>query len=136
MENQVNNYNSVTKKTSSALMLIFVLILLAGNIVLGFLYYFSYVRAQDFANRVQAYEMKISVNSSVLDFNKLFVEKVLKMTGEVSYEDRLRLETAVDETNDPEIKLAWQAFLASKTEQEAQARVLDLLTLFPDKILY
>ena len=73
-------------------------------------------------------------NEKILTFNKLFITKVLESQGEVSYEDRLKLENAVSDTGDTDIKNAWKNFLASATEAEAQKNVLALLNLFPAKV--
>lgn len=77
-----------------------------------------------------------SANASIASFNKLFIEKVLKTKGEVSYEDRLKLENAVVNTKDADIAVAWKVFLASATEKEAQEKVLVLLSLFANKLVY
>lgn len=77
-----------------------------------------------------------SANAKIIVFDKLFVEKVLKTKGEVPYEDRLKLENAVVNTKDADVLSAWKNFLASATEKEAQERVLVILSLFPNKIIY
>jgi len=75
------------------------------------------------------------INVKILTFNKLFVEKVLIQEGEVSYEDRLKLENAVVDTQDEEIINEWHLFLNSQTEADAQIRTKALLQLFANKII-
>lgn len=77
-----------------------------------------------------------SRNAEILLFNQLFVDKVLNAKGEVSYQDRLNIESAIASINDKQISEAWQSFLASANEAEAQKRVLYMLSLFPQKIEY
>lgn len=75
-----------------------------------------------------------AMNANVVAFERLFVTKVLQTQGEVVAQDRLALETAVANTNDSEMQQAWQIFLDSRTEEEAQQRTLVLLTLFTTKV--
>ncbi|MGA2418356.1 MAG: hypothetical protein ABSF55_03910 [Candidatus Staskawiczbacteria bacterium] len=106
-----------------------IILLLAGNIFLGIKYYLAEVQAQKVSS-------VSGVNQNVLTFEKLFVEKVLKTQGEVSYEDRLNLENAAANTKDSAIIDAWHNFLASATEADAQQKVLVLLSMFQDKIIH
>jgi len=75
-----------------------------------------------------------SPDKNILAFEKLFIEKVLASKGEVSYEDRLDLESAVQNIKDNQIKDNWQVFLNSTTEIEAQKNALDLLELIAKKV--
>ena len=74
------------------------------------------------------------INEEVLNFAKFFIEKVLKAEGEVDFETRLKLETAVRELKDEEILAQWQKFVDSQTEIEAQQEVKNLLELLISKI--
>ena len=73
-------------------------------------------------------------NEKALLFLRLFVEKVLEAEREVSFEDRLQLETQVRELKDPEVTSAWNSFAKAKTESQAQTAVKTLLKLLTDKI--
>lgn len=75
-------------------------------------------------------------NEKVIFFNKIFVEKVLIKSEQVSYEDRIKLENAVIATEDDELINQWHSFLNSKTEAEAQEQTKRLLFLFATKIIY
>ena len=74
------------------------------------------------------------VNLKVVNFLKLFIDKVLKADKEIDFETRLQLENGVRDLNDKEILAAWQKFTASKTEAEAQLEVNSLLTLLVGKL--
>ena len=110
-------------------LILVIFIFLAGDIYFGYKCYLNNIQLQKLS-------LVSRVNVSVLSFNKLFVEKVLKATGEVSYEDRLSLENAVVETKDDALIKIWHDFLNSSSEADAQNYVLVLLSAFPDKILY
>jgi hypothetical protein len=70
------------------------------------------------------------INSKIRFFNNIFIDKVLKAQGLVSYEDRLKLENAVMDTNNKDVIDQWHRLLDSQTEAEAQQGVIDLLVLF------
>jgi hypothetical protein len=73
-------------------------------------------------------------NEKVLNFTKFFIDKVLKAEGEVDFDTRLKLETAVRDLNDKEILDQWQKFVNSQTELQVQQEVKNLLSLLMDKI--
>lgn len=73
-------------------------------------------------------------NERVLEFAGLFIDKVLKAKQEVSFEDRLNLETVVRNLKDDQILEQWNKFVNSKTETEAQEEVKNLLDLLVKKI--
>lgn len=74
------------------------------------------------------------INEKALNFTKFFIEKVLKTESEVDFETRLKLENAVRDLNDQKILAQWQKFVDSKTENEAQQEVKNLLELLVNKI--
>jgi len=67
--------------------------------------------------------------AQVVRFMDDFINLVLDAPGEVDFDTRLRLENEVRDTKDAEILAAWKAFTDSKTEDEAQDRVVDLLKI-------
>jgi hypothetical protein len=109
--------------------ILIILILLVAVIFFGFKYFST-------QSQLQKISSISKINTNVLAFDKLFVEKVLKTQGEVSYQDRLNLENTVINTKDNTIIDGWHNFLASTTEADAQSRVLVLLSMFTDKIIY
>jgi hypothetical protein len=75
-----------------------------------------------------------NINGKVLEFTKLFIEKVLKAENEIDFETRLNLENAVRDLNDENILSQWQKFTESKTEADAQQEVKNLLEILVSKI--
>lgn len=116
--------------SQKAVIAVFILALFAGNIILGA----QYFTLQKELKKTQA-EIRVSrKNDKVFAFTRLFVEKVLKADGEVSFEDRLALENAVRDTNDQEIIDQWKKFTGSSDEKEAQGEVKNLLGLLVEEI--
>jgi cell division protein FtsL len=75
-------------------------------------------------------------NERIVIFLDLFVEKVLKTDKEITFENRLKLENAVRDINDPEILSRWEAFVAGTTEVQIQQGVKDLLEVLVNKMIY
>ena len=112
------------------IILVLILILLAGNVFLG-VKYFSVVKE---LRQDQAALQAQKTGDKVLEFTKLFIEKVLKAKTEVDFETRLRLEAAVRDLEDEEIFAQWQRFIESRTEVVAQEEVKNLLDVLVGKI--
>lgn len=70
----------------------------------------------------------------VIEFNQLFVDRVLRAEGEVNFETRLELENKVRELDDAEILGKWKSFVDAKTQAEAQSQVKDLLGLLAKRM--
>ncbi|MEK7673762.1 MAG: hypothetical protein AAB371_01010 [Patescibacteria group bacterium] len=112
------------------LIVIFILILIVGNIFFGGQYF-------SISNKMTAIKRSAEIqktNEKALNFGKLFIDTVLRSENEIGFETRLRLENAVRETGNKEILSAWQKFIDSKTEVEAQKSVKDLLEVLIDNI--
>jgi len=114
----------------SKTILIIILILLVGNIFLGVKYFLVIKELR----QTQAALQTQTTNEKVLEFAKLFVEKVLKSEAEIDFETRLKLENAVRNLDDEEILFQWQKFTESKNEAEAQDHVKNLLEVLIGKI--
>jgi hypothetical protein len=111
------------------------LVIAALSVVVVLLLAQNYILRQNIIaleNTLKTYQY----NEKVLDFAKLFITKVLKAEGEVSFEDRLRLENMVRTINNKTIFDEWQKFINSKTETEAQIEVKNLLETLVTKITY
>jgi len=111
-------------------LVIVMLILLAGNLFFGM----KYFAVQKELRQTQTALESQKTNEKVLDFSKLFIEKVLKGAEEISFEDRLNLENAARGLNDEEVLTQWNKFIESKTELEAQREVKNLLEMLVGKI--
>lgn len=111
---------------------VIVVILLATSILFGAGYFSIQKELEETKDIVKEQQ----INVKVISFTSLFIEKVLKAEGEVSFEDRLSLENSVRELEDEEILNLWQRFVDSETEDGAQAGVKDLLEILIAKISY
>jgi len=107
-----------------------ILILLAGNVF----FWMRYSAVQQELEKAKETLAIQEINEKVLDFSKLFIEKVLKTEGEIDFENRLILENAVRNLGDEEVLNQWQKFTGSQTEAEAQIEVKNLLELLVLKI--
>ena len=76
------------------------------------------------------------VNIKIVSFLDLFIQKVLKVDREVSFEDRLQLENSVREIGDSEILLVWEKFTGGTNEIQIQNSVKELLEVLVKKIVY
>lgn len=106
--------------------LVAIIIILAGQC---FIFYQNIQTLKDI-NRTYVY------NEKVLNFTQLFIAKVIRATGDVSFEDRLQLENAVRDIGNKDIFDQWQKFTEDKTEAQAQEDVKILLDLLVNKITY
>lgn len=86
------------------------------------------IRRANASLRVQQADQKATF------FVKLFINKVLLSTEPINFEDRLKLENAVRDIDDPEIFAQWQKFTASKDDAETQKIVGIILKLIIDRM--
>jgi predicted negative regulator of RcsB-dependent stress response len=114
------------------IIIILILGLVVSNLFFGYKYYSL---LQEFnKTKTTSQNQNINVNEKIIYFLNLFIEKVLKAEKEVDFETRLKLENAVREINDKEILDQWIKFTESKTEDEAQNNIKNLLDLLVGKI--
>jgi predicted negative regulator of RcsB-dependent stress response len=100
---------------------------------------FVYTQYREVARELVAVQDKgaaVETNRKVLDFAKMFIDDVLKADGEIDFDTRLKLESAVRSLEDKTIFDAWQRFTGSSTERQAQDAVKDLLSVLVAKIQY
>ena len=116
--------------TKLKIIFILIIILLIGNIFLG-IRYFSLTKE---LHQTQSALETQKINDKILEFTKLFIDKVLKTETEVDFETRLILENAVRNLGNEEILSQWQKFTESKTEYEAQENVKNLLETLVNNI--
>jgi len=114
------------------ILIIVFLILITGNAVLGMKYFLVQKEVQETRETLK----KQQLNNKVINFSRLFVEKVLKAEKDISFEERLGLENAVRDLDDKEILDQWEMFTESKTESEAQENVKNLLDILTKKFSY
>lgn len=118
------------KSFAIIILVLAVVILLAGGIFLGF----GYFSLKADLSKTQADLKSMQIKYNVIFFNKLFIEKVLLAQSSVSYQDRLALEKAVQETQDKDIQDQWAKFLSSTTEVQAQQTTMQLLKTLAEKL--
>ena len=111
--------------------LILIILILIGTNVYTIYRYYDVFRSLGLARQLLSTR---ALNSSVLNFTKLLIDKVLGAQKEISFEDRLRLENAVRSLNDPVILEQWNVFVQSKTQDEAQSSLRKLLVALVSKI--
>lgn len=104
---------------------IIALISLAANVYI----FMQFVSMRDAYNNQKA-------NAKVLDFRNMFSEKILLATGEVDFDTRLTLETAVRELKDQEIFNQWEKFTKCQTKEAATTEAKNLLKLLIKKTAY
>jgi hypothetical protein len=118
----------MTKQKLIALLVI--LILLASNAFLVF----NLMETQKQLSQEKIALEKAEAGKPVIKFNQLFIDKILKSQGEVSFENRLELENAARNLNDAEILNQWNRFVNAKDQTEAQTEVKGLLGLLAEKM--
>lgn len=118
----MQNTNKITKIIITTLSIITILFL--------FLFLSSLVKLRNMETIVASQQ----VNEKILDFTKLFFDKVLQGTKEVSFDDRLKLENSVRELNDKEIFDSWVKFTKAKDQNEVQIDFYNLFQLLLNKI--
>lgn len=107
------------------LIVIFLVISVLLNIALGVWGFISVINFKNAKNQIIAQR----ANQKVLFFAKMFVDKFLLSSGTVDFDNRLALENAVREINDPEIYKQWQDFTKSPDNSFAQLSAGQLLKL-------
>ncbi len=112
------------------ILIIVIFFLLINNLFLFF-------NLRDLQSEVKALQSRLRVcqtNEKVLNFTRLFIEKVLKGEKKIDFETRFQLENAVRSINDEEILNQWRKLVESEYEEEAQREVVNLLYLLITKI--
>lgn len=122
-----------TNKKSILIVIVF-LFFAAGNVFLCVKYFSVQKELAKTSIELAGQKSIKNTNEKVLDFAKLFVEKILQAETEVDFETRLKLENSVRDLEDEEILSQWNNFINAQTEEEAQKEVKNLLELLVDKI--
>ena len=105
----------------------FIAIIIIVSVAATIFFVYRYFGALKILEEADAKLQVQTVNGKVLDFGKIFVQKVLKAEKEIGFEERLLLESTVRGLGNDEILKKWKEFIDSKTEVEAQKAVKDLL---------
>lgn len=113
-----------------------ILVLVIGTLAISSVYFG--IKASFLSKELavsQADVSSVHKNEKIINFTRLFVEKVLDTDKEVDFETRLQLESAARDLRDIEVLAEWQKFTSSKTEAEAQREVKNLLRLLVNKAI-
>ncbi len=110
---------------------IIILILLAGNVFLGIK---CFLQGQE-NTLAKKQIINQEQDNKIISFLNLFILKVLKADGEVSFEDRLQLENDVRNLKNEEILNQWERFTESSSEEQVQIEVKNLLELLVKNII-
>ncbi len=125
-------YNFQNTSRKNIILAAVILVLVLGNIFFAVSYFLQARQTAKLQQQVSAQK----TNTKVVNFLNLFIDKVLKTDKEVSFEDRLKLENAVRDINDPELLAKWEKFTGGTNEFEIQKGVKDLLEALARKITY
>ena len=112
----------------------FVEIIIGILAVSNIFFVYNYFQVDQELRTLKASQNKAELNTKVINFTSMFIEKVLQAEDEVDFETRLTLENAVRDLKDEEIIAEWQNFTGSKTEAQAQDSVKSLLGILIRKI--
>lgn len=118
----------MTKQKLGAIILI--LVLGTGDVYLS-------LKQNEMQKQLQTTEAGLvaaDAKTPIIEFNQLFVDKVLRAEGEVSFDTRLELENKVRNLNDAEMLEQWNKFVNANTEAEAQTEVKELLGLLAQRM--
>lgn len=109
--------------------IVFVLfmILIISNIFFVYKYFES-------KNIIKQNNIKQEANKEILSFTLLFMNKVLQGSKEISFDDRLQLETSVRNLNDEDIYDSWKTFTKATNDTEVQKDFYNLFTILLEKI--
>lgn len=113
-----------------AMTAVVILLLIVTNIIWG-VKYFSLRKNYRVAQMVLEGR---GISERNLEFTKLFIDDVIRAQGEIDFETRLKLESAVRNLEDAEVLAQWSKFVESKTGDEAQREIKNLLGMLINKI--
>ena len=114
-----------TRFVSNLLMLV----LLAGNLFFSIQYIYS-IKDQQAPVVDKGAQEVIHIKNS--NFLKLFINKVVRSSGTVSYEDRVQLENDVRQIHNPELTAQWELFVGNKDPKKAEQAATDLMLILAD----
>jgi len=120
--------SGVLEKTRFISNLLMVL-LLAGNLFFSVQYIYS-IKADQAPVVDKGAQEVIHIKNA--NFLKLFIDKVIKANGTVSYDDRVQLENDVRQIHNPELTAQWELFVGSKDPKKAEAAATDLMLILAD----
>ncbi len=111
-----------------------ILIIIAGVIIIANVYFIAKIYSLSRELSISKAEVAaVHKNEKVINFMRIFIEKVLNAEKEVDFSTRLQLENDVRNLKDEKIFAGWQKFIESKTNSEAAENVKELLKILITK---
>ncbi len=95
--------------------------------------YFVFTQNGNIVNLQKTIESQ-KINSKVVLFTQTLIDKVLKSTKPVDFENRLALENMVRDINDKDILDKWNTFVKSTDNNQAQIEIKNLLDILVKRI--
>ena len=115
---------------------------LAGNVLMLILVamniFFSIQYTSNMKTEQNKSEEEIAKSQERLQtarFMKLFIDKVLNPDVEISFEDRVKMESDVRSLGDSLIIKQWEAFVSSKSAQDSQESAVKLMSMLSSKMI-
>jgi hypothetical protein len=108
---------------------VLLVILLAGNLYFSVQYVHNLKESQVPVIDKGAQEVMQIKNANFL---KLFINKVVKSSGTVTYEDRVQLENDVRQIHNPALTAQWEVFVDNKDPKLAEQAATDLMLILAD----
>jgi predicted DNA-binding helix-hairpin-helix protein len=105
---------------------VLLVVLLAGNLYFSVQYIQDLKESQVPVVDKGAQEVMQIKNANFL---KLFIEKVVKSSGTVTYEDRVQLENDVRQIHNPALTAQWETFVDNKDPKAAESAATDLMLI-------
>jgi len=103
-------------------------------VIMNILTVVFYVGARNDVKKAELQLAERNQNIKVKNFMLVFIETVLIAPGEVSFENRLRLENDVRAIGDKELLQLWEKFVGSVDKAEAEVNLENLLAGLAKKI--
>jgi predicted DNA-binding helix-hairpin-helix protein len=108
---------------------VLLVVLLAGNLYFSVQYIHNLKDSQAPVVDKGAQEVLQIKNANFL---KLFINKVVKSSGTVTYEDRVQLENDVRQIHNPELTAQWELFVDNKDPKKAEQAATDLMLILAE----
>ena len=108
---------------------ILMVLLVAGNIFFSV----QYVAGINQANTQE--DTKATTRYQTSRFLKYFIDTVLNTEGEISFENRVKLENDVRQLHDADLTAQWELFIGSTNTKDAQSHAVKLMSMLTNKML-
>ena len=108
---------------------VLLVILLAGNLYFS-IQYIQSIRNDKLPVVDKGAQEVMQIKNA--NFLKLFINKVVKSSGTVTYEDRVQLENDVRQIHNPALTAQWELFVDNKDPKKAEQAATDLMLILAD----